>query len=167
VHEIVEPAVVEPLTVGSAVLPGAVGAAVTVTAPDVAFVEPPAVDAVTTQRTCTPTAWLITYVELVAPPIVEPFAVHAYAYPVGTGVQLPVVHESVEPTVVVPLTAGSAVFVGAATVTVVAAEVAPVEPPAFVAVTTQRSCTPTASTITYVGLVAPEIVEPFAVHAYV
>jgi hypothetical protein len=122
VHESVEPAVVEPLTVGSAVLPGAVGAAVTVTAAEVALVEPPAVDAVTTQRTCTPTAWLITYVELVAPPIVEPFAVHEYAYPVGAGVQLPVVHDSVEPVVVEPLTVGTEVFVGAATVTVVPAD---------------------------------------------
>jgi hypothetical protein len=77
------------------------------------------------------------------------------------------VHESVEPAQVLPLTVGTAVFTGAAIVTVVAADVALVEPPAFVAVTTQRSCTPTAWLITYVELVAPPIVEPFAVHAYV
>jgi hypothetical protein len=68
--------VVEPLTVGSAEFVGA--ATVTVVGADVALVEPAALVAVTTQRRSVPADWLITYVELVAPPIVEPFAVHAY-----------------------------------------------------------------------------------------
>jgi hypothetical protein len=53
-------------------------------------------------------------------------------------------HVSVEPAVVEPLTVGNAEFVGGARVTVVAADVALAEPPALVAVTTQRICTPTA-----------------------
>jgi hypothetical protein len=67
---------------------------------------------------------------------------------VGLPLHVPFAHVSVEPEVVAPLIVGSAVLVGAASVTVVAADVALAEPPAFVAVTTQRSCVPTASTIT-------------------
>jgi hypothetical protein len=79
---------------------------------------------------------------------------------------VPFAQVSVEPEVVAPLIVGSAVFDGAAIVTVVGADVALPEPPALVAVTAQRSCVPTASTITYVELVAPEIGDPFAVHEY-
>jgi hypothetical protein len=141
------------------------GASVTVTGVDVAAVEPPALVAVTAQRSCVPTAWEITSVVAVAPAIGVPFAVHAYANEVGLLDHVPFAHVSVEPAVVDPVTPGSAVLAGAAIVTVVAGEVAAFEPPAFVAVTMQRSDVPTASAITYVELVAPPIGVPFAVHA--
>ena len=71
----VEPLVVEPLTVGSEAFEG--GDMPTVTGADVAEPEPPMFDAVTVQRRSVPAGCAITYVELVAPPIVTPSAVHA------------------------------------------------------------------------------------------
>ena len=88
-------------------------------------------------------------------------------YEVGLFVHVPFAHVSVEPLVVAPEIDGSAVFEGGdgAAVTLTGLEVALPDPPAFVAVTTQRIAVPTAWAITYVALVCPAIGVPFAVHA--
>ena len=59
VQESVEPGIVAPVIVGTAVFAGA-GVAMTVTAEEVAGVSPLEFDAVTVQRSCAPGAWLTT-----------------------------------------------------------------------------------------------------------
>ena len=80
----------------------------------------------------------------------------------------PTAQPSVEPTSGLPVMVGEVeVAGGVVAVTVTADEVALVEPPALVAVTTQRIAVPIASAMTWLFAVAPGIGVPSAVHAYV
>ena len=121
---------------------------------ELAELDPPALLAVTTERIVSPTSLLASvYVLAEALPIFTqpaPDALqssHAYAYPVGLPDHDPLLVDNVSPCTAVPLTAGAPEFTGAAGVALVTAavcvEVAELDPPALVAVTTTSIVSPT------------------------
>ena len=127
--------------------------------------------AVTTDRTVSPTSPLANVYELPLAPLIvaQPApellqSCHAYEYDVGLFDHDPFVVDNVSPCCAVPLTTGTAEFDGAAgadpLTTAVAALDADPDPPAFDAVTTDRTVCPTSPlTNVYELPVAPPITE--------